>query len=248
MDVLSILTIYNEIDYLSLKIKWCKNNNLNLYIIDNMSNDGSWEYLNDNNIPCHQIDTNDEFHLEKLQKEIIKTTHKLKPDWVVYNGADLFFQLKENISLYEYIKKVDEWGFNLIQSRWINFYNTGEQHKIFNPFQTYYYYKLVKDPISLIYKYDKNIAYFGDLVLLENPTVNKFNGITINMGNTKPKEQRFETFKRRQLAWENGMKNGHGMHYKEAVKLNCVWNIQKNNLLDIRKSEYKDYYKRGIVD
>ena len=90
MKVLCILTIYNEIEFLPYKIKYCKENDLDLYIIDNMSNDGSWEWLQKNNIKSHRFDTNEMFDLKALQGEIISTVHKEKPNWVIYNGCDLF--------------------------------------------------------------------------------------------------------------------------------------------------------------
>ena len=90
MRTLCILTIYNEIKFLPYKLQYCIDNNLDLYVIDNMSNDGSWEWLQENNIKSHRFDTDGMFYLKALQKEMVKTVHKEKPDWAIYNGCDLF--------------------------------------------------------------------------------------------------------------------------------------------------------------
>tara|TARA_B100000315_G_C14180540_1_gene408697 strand:- start:132 stop:455 length:324 start_codon:yes stop_codon:yes gene_type:complete len=91
MKVIGIQNIWNEIDYLPLKIKWCEKNNIEPYIIDNMSDDGSWEWLQKNNIPSHRFDTGGAFHLSKLNDEMTKTLHKIKPSWIIYMGCDEFF-------------------------------------------------------------------------------------------------------------------------------------------------------------
>ena len=87
MRTLCILTIYNEIKFLPYKLQYCIDNNLDLYVIDNMSNDGSWEWLQENNIKSHRFDTDGMFYLKALQKEMVKTVHKEKPDWAIYNGT-----------------------------------------------------------------------------------------------------------------------------------------------------------------
>lgn len=245
MHILTILTTYNEIDYMPLKQKWCNNNDLDLYVIDNMSNDGTWDWLNDNNISCHQFDTNEEFHLEKLQQEIISTVHKIKPDWVYYNGADTFIQLKEEKTLQQYVKEQDEIGNNMLFVDLLNFCYTGEEHKNFDPFNTFFYYKKVK-PVRQLHKYIDGFYYLADLVHMP-PKIGKKNeidGIMLNFGDTKLTEKRLETYKRRKLAWKNGLEKGHGDHYVKAKKHNWLW--EKKALKDIRKSEYADYYKRGF--
>ena len=55
MRVMCILTVWNEREYLPLKLEYCKQNKLEPYIIDNMSTDGSWEYLQENKIPSHRL-------------------------------------------------------------------------------------------------------------------------------------------------------------------------------------------------
>ena len=63
-----ILTVWNEREYLPLKLEYCKQNKLEPYIIDNMSTDGSWEYLQENKVPSHRLDTGDSFDLRSVTK------------------------------------------------------------------------------------------------------------------------------------------------------------------------------------
>ena len=60
------------------------------YLIDNYSDDFSYEWCRDHKIPCHRFDTKGAFDLRALQREMMRTLNELKPDWVVYLGIDLF--------------------------------------------------------------------------------------------------------------------------------------------------------------
>ena len=239
--VLAILTVYNEIKYLPLKVAWCKKNNLDLYVIDNMSNDGTWEYLQKNKIKSHRVNTNESFDLIALQKEIVKTLHKEKPDWVVYNGADLFFQTDGPKTLYEHIISADTEGINLLEMSCIYMYNTGEDTSKFNPFNTYFYYRPFMT-ITMIHKYHKDVHYHADRVDVPNPKKKRLPGVIINFGQAKTLEEREDTFKRRKKAWDSGkLHKDLGGHYREGKILNWVW--EKNSLIDIRTSKFAKYFK-----
>ena len=152
MRTLCILTIYNEIEFLPYKLKYTKENDLDLYIIDNMSNDGSWEWLQDNNIKSHRFDTQGMFHLKALQNEMIKTVHKEKPDWAIYNGCDLFPLIEG--SLGKKLEEINKEGYNLATIDYLMFCNTGEKRG--NPFTTYFYFHSLRN-LMMIHKYDPNL-------------------------------------------------------------------------------------------
>ena len=63
------MSTYNEIDYLPLKINWCRANGIQLYVCDNMSTDGTWEMLQREVIDSHQYDTNGMFSEVLMQKD-----------------------------------------------------------------------------------------------------------------------------------------------------------------------------------
>ena len=64
----------------------------------------------------------------------------------------------------------------------------------------------------------------------------------INYGNTKTKEQREETLKRRRKACSNVEPPGHGSHYLEGERNNCIW--PKEQLTDVRDSKYWKYVQK----
>ena len=45
MKIIAYFITYNEIDLLPLQHKWCKNQGIEMYVIDNCSNDGTVSYL-----------------------------------------------------------------------------------------------------------------------------------------------------------------------------------------------------------
>lgn len=241
MKILCILTIYNEIEYLPYKLKFCKENNLDLYVIDNISDDGSWEWLQENNVPSHRYDTNGSFDLTNLQKEIVRTIHIIKPDWVLYNGCDTFTSTDN--TLYDEIINVDNQGYNVITIDVLNVFNTGESINN-NPFDTFFHYKKITTKTKFIHKYESNIRYRGDQVKLRNEKITHINGIMINYGDTKSKEERMITLERRQKAWDNGEPRGHGKHYLNGNEKNWIWN--KNDLEDLRNSDYNVYINKLI--
>lgn len=238
MKVLCIMTIYNEIDFLPYKVEWCRKNGLDLYVIDNYSTDYSYSWLKSHNIPCHQIDTNETFDLGILQNEIIKTTDKIKPDWVVYNGADLFiFAEKPIIDLCIDARRQ---GKNIIGWLQIDICNTSEKRNG-NIFNTYLWYKKSSRMISFVYKWKPGIKYSGDMVEILNRKSFYPSGIMINYGRTKSPERRKELLKRRRLAWGKELHKGWGVHYLEEEAIGYKWN--REELLDIRKSQYWKYLK-----
>jgi hypothetical protein len=239
MRVVCILTVWNEIEYLPLKVEYCRQNKLEPYFIDNMSDDGTWEWLQENNIPSHRIDTDNSFDLRALQDDIVKTLHRLKPDWAIYNGCDLF-PVTLN-PLHDELEKLDRQGFNLAWIECVNFFNTGEVIDNFDPFNTYFYYGTV-NRFKMIHKYNPQMRYLADDVSFPGQRTGNINGIMINYGNTKTKEERAETLKRRRKAWDNGEPRGHGTHYLEGERNEWVWD--KTKLNDVRNSKYYPFVNK----
>lgn len=240
MRVLCILTVWNEMEYLPLKIKYCEENKLEPYFIDNMSDDGTWEWLQKNNVASHRVDTNGSFNLRRLQDEIVKTIHKLKPDWVVYNGCDLFpVTLKP---LADELEILDRNGYNLAWVDCVNFYNTGEERNVFDPFNTYFYYGAIKR-YKMIHKYNPILKYEADDVSFPGQKVGNLNGVMINYGNTKTVEEREKTLARRQKAWNSGsVPKGHGIHYVIGHNKNWIWD--RKELTDVRLTKYNPYVEK----
>jgi hypothetical protein len=233
------MTVYNEMYFLPYKKKWCDINGLNLYVIDNMSNDGTWEWLKENKVPSHRIDTHGAFDLRALQYEIVKTVHSIKPDWVIYSGADLYHVSDRKLNIK--IKEAQDEGFNMIWLQWFNFFNTGEKFNN-NYFDTYYYYHPVKHPAILISKYHSSFKLEADKILRKRKNVKKIEGIMVNYGNCKPVSQREDTLRRRKLAWKRGLLKAWGSHYLVGHEKGWKWN--KHELYDIRQTKQFKYIKQ----
>ena len=74
-----------------------------IFVMDNFSNDGTYEWLLENNISTTRIDTNDSFYLSKLQRALVEEIKKISPDWIIYTGVDMFYhfnvcQERKNLS------------------------------------------------------------------------------------------------------------------------------------------------------
>ena len=239
MKSLTILTAYNEIDYLPLKKRWCDANGLDLYVLDNYSTDGTWEWLQDNKVNSERVDTRGSFDLPLLQKATMCALRRLNPSWIVYIGADTFYVAPKKLK--DYISEVDKKGFNVISFPWNNFYNTGETMEVFDPVNTYFYYSTFRK-VDFIMKYHPKLEIRADDIF--GRPFKKFHGDiqAFNYGNTKPAEARLETLRRRQKAWKGGMKKEWGHHYKEGNKRGWTWD--KKTLTDIRKDLKWKYIKK----
>lgn len=245
MKILCIMTAYNEIKFLPYKKKFCDNNNIKMYVIDNMSTDGTYEWLLDNNIHTHRVDTHDMFDLAKLQREIIATIHRVvpHPDWIIYNGVDLFPVVLPDMETE--LARLDKEGCTLASMPTCAFYNTGEEWDTYDPINTYFYYG-GSPSYTMIHKYSSNISYDGDTIRIGGINkVGEVDGFMINYGHTKPKREREETYLRRKRAWDAGVTpKAHGNHYRAGVKNKWKWNSHELN--DSRKSQFKQHVDQLI--
>lgn len=236
LKILYIIHIYNEIDFLPYKVRWCRQNGLGIHILDNYSTDGSWEYLQKNKISCERVNTDGTFHLAILQKATNNALLRINPHWVVYLGMDTF-----TITPRPLRDEIASCKCDMMVGPWLNFFNTGEERG--NPFKTYFYYSKIKAPIALIFRYHRKAQIFADEVLYRIPKkVVHLPGAYVNFGNTKPKEQRIDTLNRRKKAWMRGLNRVWGTHYPVYNKQGWQW--EKRKLKDIRESEYWELHKK----
>lgn len=219
-----IVPAWNEINYIRHKANWCRNNLIDLYVINNESTDGTKEYLVENHIPHHDLDTGGAFDLRVIHKDILKTAKRLKPDWLIFLGCDLFAQTDTTVR--EMIESTP--GNTIFLPTYIVF-NTGEEKG--NPFHTYFYAGKYID-LPLMVKWDKRVTLQGDAFTHPAPRPVTGNGILINYGMTKPKNEREETLRRRKTAWQKGLRETLGKHYLDAEARNWTWS--KESLVDIR--------------
>lgn len=225
---------YNEYEWLPKKLDWCNENGLDMYVIDNYSNDCSWEWLVANRVDCHRFDTNGEFHLARLQHEMMKTIERLQPEWVVYLDADLFIYGEK--PLCDVLDEADAMKVenpNVLEYGRINFFQTKEER--------YRYYKYINQ-VQTVFKPKGVIGYNADELVHKNKVIMRPEGVMVNYGGTK--EHRLEELERRQKAWDNGVHPQIGWHLKEYAKND--WVFDKSELEDIKESEYYKYVKGKI--
>lgn len=239
MKILCIFTAYNEIEFLKHKKQFCDYHGLDMYVVDNYSNDGTWEWLQDNKVSSHRLDTNECFDILKLQAEANKVIHSIQPDWVLYNGADTFPFCSNNIKIKDIINNYQK-HFNVIPLPTLNIRNTGEQWAG-NYFQTYYHADPVARRKLLLFKYCKHYRFIGDDFHTDNMRFanhKNINFLQLNYGAAKPKHIQEERYKRRQKAWLNGLARFYGEHY--TANHNNKYIYSKDICLDIRSiKKYK---------
>lgn len=238
LKILAIGFVYNEIEYIKYKHMWAIQQDVDLYIIDNMSTDGTWEYLKENNIPSHRFDTQNRFNLVKLQGELIKTLHNIKPDWFIYHGCDTFYYTKNGLR--NDIEIANNHGYDSISLMGISLKNTGEKRSNDqNPLNTYFHGNPSKEFIMLG-KYQDQIKIHGDNIKCFNKKIIN-DGVIVNYGMTKRVKEREETFARRQLAWrKDGLRKDFGGHYQLGSQKKWIWKM--NEVKDLRLTVYAYFF------
>jgi len=239
MKILMICFVYNEVKYLPHTIDYYRKNSCDVYVIDNMSTDGTWEWMQKNNIPGHRLDTDDSFDLRILQREVENTLPLINPDWVVYTSADLYFIAREPLK--DYIEKVDAMGYNQLSIICWSAFNTGEKFGL--PLPAHYYYAAPWTNVVMISKYDRGFSMNGDYITIDNARCyTAKHAMAINYGACKPREEQEVKLARRKKAWANGMRAQQGRHLLSGQKTN--WIRDRTKLRDLRTVPEFEYIKK----
>ena len=226
LSILNIHTAYNELTLLRYKYEYCKKYGLYLYVIDNMSNDGTKEFLEQNNIQHSFLDTDGAFDLRPLLDETNRMLHEIKPDWFIYSGVDMFYESKKGIR--GSIESADAEGYSSLRTLCYTIRSTGE-YREGNPFKVYHC-ATKGAQLTLISKYNECIKIIPDQIFGKKGIV-KDEGNFYEMHGTKRPEERKETLRRREKAWDNGMNKGWGTHYLDGDAVNFTFN--KESMLDL---------------
>lgn len=238
MKLLYIAFVYNELPYIEDIISYYNKQGLDIYIIDNYSNDGTYEWLINNDINCNRFNTNDSFDLTLLQKEVTRVLSIEKPDWVIYGAADLYYVFDKTIS--QTIKDADKLGYNQISVPCYGARNTGEKFK--TPLYKNYFYGLYYKELEMICKYSETIQMNGDNIIVSDPKIYNPNGIMVNYGACKPIDEQKEKLTRRQKAWNNGLSTRTGKHFRKGESVNWTWN--KEDHINLHRCEHAVYFKK----
>lgn len=253
MKILWTFCVYNEIELLPYKIDYMKKNNIDFYIFDNMSKDGTWEYLQDNKIPSEQFDSDGMFDLALNMKLLHNKIHEVKPDWCILSGTDIFYVHKDHKNLRATIEAIDAAGYNAVNSGFnaFNFYHTGSEEPGKDPRVTYKFYKqgVVKD--TCIAKYNKGLSIAGDHFKLPKLSLYRSKDLVFlhYVFRHDAKERKMEQYTRRKKAWDTGKNpKGWGRHYAKQATGQCNVQAQETDkdIKNIKDSEFNKKIKTSI--
>jgi 2-polyprenyl-3-methyl-5-hydroxy-6-metoxy-1,4-benzoquinol methylase len=238
MRILYIAFVYNELPYIEDVVSYYKKQGLDIYIIDNMSTDGTYEWLIENKIRCSRFDTNESFDLTLLQKEVFRVIMEDKPDWIVYGSADLYYVFDKTIK--KTIIDAEKLGCNQISTPCYGALNTGEDFK--TPLYKTYFHGMYYRDLQMISKFDEDLQMNGDNIII--PDIKTYNapGMMVNYGACKPIAEQRIKLERRQKAWDNGLSVRTGKHFKWGESNDWKWN--KEEYLNFHKCEHKKYFKK----
>ncbi len=237
MKILAVAFAYNEIKYISNMVRYYRDQDCDIFILDNDSIDGTTEWLAANKVKTSICKTGGLFHLLQLQAGLVKAIKKIKPDWIIYTGIDIRYSFPWTIR--KTIEKADKDGFNMIGVQYYNMYNTGEPPAY--PMSENYFHARNLKRLYMISKYQEPFGFEADSIQIKGRKIFEAKGVLINYGNCKPKEEREHTFRRRKRAWEAGLDRNYGVHYIDGHNRNWIW--PKGELIDIRETEDYKYIK-----
>jgi len=234
MKILAATFAYNEEPYLPAWVRYYENQGCEMLVVDNYSTDGTHKWCGEHGLHTGKVDTNEAFHLATLQRVLVAEIFKIKPDWVIYAGIDLFQIFP--LGIRKTIEDAEKQKCNLIEVDHYEAFNTGEKTRI--PLPANYFYMRKHGRLRMTGKWDRGLRLFADEVILGDPRVYQSDGILINYGMCKAKEEREITLARRQKAWDMGLHKGWGTHYRPAQSIDWKWD--KNTLRDMKKTpEYE---------
>ena len=238
MKILAATFAYNERPYLPYWKKYYESEGCELFVIDNESDDKTSEWLAENNVPHSYLSTNGAFHLHKLQAELIKKIHEIKPNWVIYTGVDMF--AIPQIGIHNAVQYAENRGYNQIILECHEMVSTGEKHD-YNMQKTYTRGLKYID-MALISKYDKTFTIKNDYIGTKTPKPIKLSGIIVNYGYCKTKDEQKQKLIRRQRAWDDGLPKNLGKHYLKSKERN--WVFDKNNTVEYKELPEWEFIKK----
>jgi len=252
MRVLACGVVYNEIDILPYLLDHFKSQGIDIFIFDNDSDDGTWEYLLDNKIDCKRLKSDGKFSLVQFIKKMTEKWKEIKPDWCIYLDADEFPLTFQFPTFKELIEDRDKKGFNVINQERVNFRPAGsEDFSLGDPLKIYRYY--FHEPphqhprVNRVFKFDENVDVISSgghhvrgivkKIVSKEPLDNPIFHYTIRENAEKKIRERIE----RRMRDEETVKLKWNVHYQTFVDdKKWIWN--KDELLDIKDPE-NEFYK-----
>lgn len=252
MKVLACGVVYNEIDILPYLLDYYKSQGIDVFIFDNFSDDGTWEYLLEHKIDCGRLPSDGKFSLVQFILKMQMIWHSFKPDWCIYLDADEFPLTFQFPTLKAFIEARDALGFNVIKQTRVNFRPTGtEDFNKGDPLKIYRYYFINwptgnwNTDCERIFKYSPKIdalTYAGHKVKFPNRNLSPetlANPIFHYTIRKNAKEKIHRLYLRRNRDTETS-KMGWNTHYKQFVQDN-KWIWDPKELHDIQDPDDELY-------
>jgi len=238
MKIIVALFVYNERKYLPAFLNYYRKQGVDFVFVDNMSTDGTYEYLVKERVTVSRFNTYDSFQLRLLQDKLMKEIARRKPDWVIYTGADLYYAFDKTIG--NTIEEAHREGYNQISVLCMSAMNTGEKFK--TPLQRTYRWGIIQKDLIMISRYTEGFYIIADSIQLRHPNVKKVKGIVINYGACKPALEQKIKLERRRKAWDEGMHKGWGTHYLDHEQRKWIWS--RKGLVHFPETDYWRYIRK----
>lgn len=247
LRILACLCVYNELDILPYLLRYFGSQGIEVFIFDNFSNDGTWEYLKDNRYNCSRFDTGGKFCLKENIRRKVEKWHSEKPDWCIYSDADEFPLTTDFKTLSQFIENRSKKGFNVIRQRIAYFYPTGKENfGLQDPRKIFNYYKM-KIPRERIFKFGPKVGLtpaahsvcrMGRVVSDESLKQPIFH-YTLRQNWKRLVEQRVKRLR-------GEFRGAMHVHYKRYAKRGGrVWNTKGLKDLSNPKNELHTFYRGG---
>ncbi len=128
MRIIGVIPVYNEADIIGYVIEHLVSQGIELVILDNGSNDGSYEicsrYLHKGLLGLEVLRT-ELYEFDLLIQRLYNAALSFHPDWVLLNAADEFLESPHpGLTLKNAIELEDTKGYNLIQFNNFEFWPT----------------------------------------------------------------------------------------------------------------------------
>jgi hypothetical protein len=238
MRIVSILTCHNERELLPFQLAYLRSQEVEPFVIDNESTDGSVEWLRENDVPFMELQTGGAFALDELQRARIAVASSIAPDWIIYGDMDELNLFEEGIR--EAISRAAQAGCDAIRLRSYDVCNTGEPPSEAFPIDAYFFGQERygrRGGIMRMHRYVSGTRYSGDSIRIPGMSVRMDeSGCNLNYGNTKPQWKRDALLRRREVAWKRGLAKGAGRHYVSGSMRQWLWD--QCELIDLRETQY----------
>ncbi|WP_160683794.1 glycosyltransferase family 2 protein [Clostridium sp. C2-6-12] len=140
LKVLAVVNLFNEIDIIEEVITHLIKEGLDVKVVDNWSNDGSYEKVKQISEENHRVSVirfpdspPDFYEWGQLLKNTEKISGESEYDWIIHYDADeIRISPWKNVNLQEAISFIDSQGYNAIDFTILDFRPISEDNYIFN--------------------------------------------------------------------------------------------------------------------